>query len=58
MFERLRIQNFLPYPHEARAHACLTTKPKKHSAGVAAKQRYSDFDHDALDDVRQFLKSL
>ena len=44
---------------KARARVYLTTKPEPHvSVGVAAQKRYWDFDHDAFDGVRRFLRSL
>ena len=46
-------------PDKARARAYLTTKPHPHvSVGVAAQKGYWDFDHDAFDGVRRFLRSL
>ena len=44
---------------KARAHAYLTTRPHPHvSVGVAAQKGYWNFDHDAFDGVRRFLRSL
>ncbi len=46
-------------PDKARAHAYLATKPDPHvSVGVAAKKKYWDLDHAALEGVRAFLTSL
>ena len=46
-------------PDKARAHAWLATRPHPHvSVGVAAQKDYWDFNHRALDGVRQFLASL
>ena len=46
-------------PDKARARAYLMTRPHPHvSVGVAAQKGYWDFDHDALDSVRRFLRSL
>jgi hypothetical protein len=46
-------------PDKARARAYLTTKPHPHvSVGVAAQKGYWDFDHDAFDGVRRFLRLL
>ena len=46
-------------PDKARAHAWLATRRHPQvSVGVAAQKGYWDFDHQALDGVRQFLASL
>ena len=44
---------------KARAHAWLATQPLPHvSVGVAALKGYWNLDHQALEDVRQFLAAL
>ena len=44
---------------KARAQAYLATRLYPHvSVGVAAQKGYWDFDHDAFEGVRQFLRSL
>ena len=44
---------------KARAHAFLATREDPHvSVGVAAKKGYWDFNHDALADVKSFLRDL
>ncbi len=44
---------------KTRAFAFLTTKPNPHhSVGVAAQQGVWDFDHEAFDEVRDFLIAL
>ena len=46
-------------PDKARAFAYLTTKPNPHhSVGVAARQGVWNLDHEAFDEVRDFLKAL
>lgn len=46
-------------PDKARAHAWLATQPEPHfSVGYAAQRGYWDLDHSALDEVRDFLRSL
>ena len=46
-------------PDKARAFAFLTTTPNPHhSVGVAAQQGAWDFDHEALEEVRDFLTAL
>lgn len=47
------------HPEKARAHAYLATMPHPLvSVGVAAQKGYWDFDHEALDGVRRFLRAL
>ncbi len=44
---------------KARAFAYLTTTPNpRHSVGVAAQQGVWDFDHEAFEEVRDFLMAL
>ena len=51
--------NHIRRPDKARAHAYLSTKPDPHvSVGVGARKGYWDFDHDAFEGVRGFLRSL
>jgi len=44
---------------KSRAHAWLATRQDPHvSVGVAAQKDYWDFDHEAFDGVRRFLRAL
>ena len=44
---------------KSRAHAWIATRQEPHlSVGYAAKKGYWDFDHDAFDGVRRFLRTL
>lgn len=46
-------------PDKARTHVYLATKPEPHvSVGVAAKKSYLDLDHDAYQNVHEFLHRI
>ena len=46
-------------PDKARAQVFITTQPEPHvSVGVAAQKKYWDLNHEALEPVRAFLRSV